>query len=68
MIATKTTLTIRVSALDWSETWNIYILSSYHEGDFLACLRLPADHEDAAAKDEKEHGQQRQAPHLHAKD
>lgn len=49
-------------------TWNISILSSYHEGDFLAGLRLPADHEDAAAEDEKGHGQQRQAPHLHAED
>lgn len=38
--------------------------SSYHEGDLLGGLRLPADHQDAAAEDEETHGQQHQDPDL----
>lgn len=41
---------------------------THHEGDFLASLRLPADHYDASAEDKETHGQQCQDPHFCTKD
>lgn len=38
--------------------------ATHHEGDLLGGLRLPADHQDAAAEDEETRGQQRQDPGL----
>lgn len=43
-------------------------VSTHHEGDLLAGLRLPANHQDAGAEDEETHGQQHQDPHLHSQD
>ncbi len=45
-----------------------YRAATHHEGDLLARLRLPADHEDAAAEDEETHEQRCQDPHLHTED
>lgn len=45
-----------------------YWASTHHEGDLLAGLRLPVDHEDAATEDEETHRQRCKDPHLHTKD
>lgn len=42
--------------------------ATYHEGDLLGGLRLPADHEHAGAEDKETHGQQRQNPHFQTND
>ena len=42
--------------------------STHHEGDLLAGLRLPADHDHAASEDEETHAQRRQDPHLRTED
>lgn len=62
-------LTLRVSATGLTPRLErCCCVSSYHEGDLLAGLRLPADQQDAAAEDKKGHREHGQDPNLHAQD
>lgn len=59
---------IGFDVLDSTVMENLLSAATHHEGDLLVGLRLPADHEDAAAEDEQAHAQQHQDPRLHTQD